>query len=67
MSARILTVEFLTQVGPIIIVVVYAPDQQDSTEVKEQFYQDLNCILSRGNRQVMVMGDLNESVRGCMD
>ena len=24
--------------------------------------RDLNCILSRGNRQVMVMGDLNASV-----
>ena len=61
-SARILTAEFLTQVGPMMIVVVYALTNQDSAEVKEQFYEDLNCILSRGNRQVMVMGDLNASV-----
>ena len=33
-SARILTAEFLTQVGPMMIVVVYAPTNQDSAEVK---------------------------------
>ena len=61
-SSRIMMAEFLTQVGPLMIVVVYAPTNQNSTEEKDQFYRDLNCILSRGNGQVMVLGDFNASV-----
>ena len=45
-SSRIMMAEFLTQVGPLMIVVVYAPTIQNSTEEKDQFYRDLNCIVS---------------------
>ena len=61
-SSRIMTEECLAHVGPLVIIVVYAPMNQDSTEEKDQFYGDLNCIVSRGNGQVMVMGDVNASV-----
>ena len=61
-SSRIMTAEFLTHVGPLMIIVVYAPTNQDSAEEKDRFYGDLNCIMSRGNGQVMVMGDFNASV-----
>ena len=44
-------------------VVVYVPTNQDSTKEKDQFYMDLNCILSQGNGQVMVMGGFNASMR----
>ena len=45
-----------------MIVVAYAPTNQDSTEEKDQFYEDLNCIVTRGNGQVMVMGNFNALV-----
>lgn len=57
-----MTAEFLTQVGPLMIVAVYAPTNQDSNEEKDKFYEDLNCVVSRGNGQVMVMEDFNASV-----
>lgn len=62
LSSRIMTAEFLSQVGPRMIVVVYAPTNQDSNEEKDKFYEDLNCVVSRGNEKVMVMGDFNASV-----
>ena len=61
-SARILAAEFLTQVGPLLVVVAYAPTNQDSAGEKDQFYDDLDCVVTRGNRLVMVMGDFNGSV-----
>ena len=61
-SPRIMTAEFLTQVGPLMIVVVYAPTDRASNEEKDKFYEDLNCVVSRGHGHVMVMGDFNASV-----
>ena len=61
-SSRIMTGEFLTQVGPIMIVAVYTPTDRDSNEEKAKFYEDLNCVVSRGHGQVMVMGDFNASI-----
>ena len=45
-----------------MIVVVYAPTNQDSNEEKDKFYEDLNYVVSRGNGNVMVIGDFNASV-----
>ena len=61
-SPRDMTAEFLTQVGPLMIVVVYGPIDRDSNEEKDKFYEDLNCVVSRGHGHVMVMGDFNASV-----
>ena len=36
--SRVLAAEFLTKVGPLLIVVAYAPNDQDSTEEKDRFY-----------------------------
>ena len=33
--SRIITAEFLTKVGPLLVVVVYAPNNQCSTEDKD--------------------------------
>ena len=60
-SPRIMT-EFLTQVGPLMIVVVYAPIDRASNEEKDKFYEDLNCVVSRGHGHVMVMRDFDASV-----
>ena len=46
-SPRIMTAEFLTQVGPLMIVAVYAPIDWDSNE--DKVYEDLNCVVSRGH------------------
>ena len=61
-SSRVLVAEFLTQVGPLLIVVAYAPTDQDCTEEKDRFYSDLDCVMNNGSGLVMVMGDFNASV-----
>ena len=61
-SPRDMTAEFLTQVGPLMIVVVYGLIDWDSNEEKDKFYEDISCVVSRGHGHVMVMGDFNASV-----
>ena len=61
-SSKVLAAEFLTKVVPLLIVVAYAPTDQDSTEEKDQFYSDLDRVMRNGNGLVMVMGDFNASV-----
>ena len=46
-SPRMLVAEFLTQMGPLSVVVVYAPTNQSTVEDKEQFYFDLDGVVSR--------------------
>ena len=54
--------------GPLSIVVVYAPTNQSSVEDKEQFYSDLDTVMTRTGGLTIVMGDFNatlgESVLG---
>ena len=61
------------KVGPLLIVVAYAPTDQDCTEDKDQFYRtglyllcrvysDLDCVVSNGNGLAMVKVDFNASV-----
>ena len=61
-SSRILAAQFLTQVRPLLIVVAYAPTDQDYAQEKDLFYSDLDCVMSNGSGLVMVMGDFNASV-----
>ena len=44
-SPRILTAEVAPGVGPLAIIVVYAPTNQASEEVKEQFNADLDRVI----------------------
>ena len=41
--------EYLTQVGLLMIVSVYAPIDRDSNEENDKFYKELNCVVSRGH------------------
>ena len=50
------------KVGPLLIVMAYAPTVQDCTEDKDQFYSDLDRVVSNGNGLAMVKGDFNASV-----
>ena len=61
-SARVLSAEFQTQVGPLLVIVVYAPTNQHSNEEKDEFYNDLDNTISRGNGLVMIMGDFNAAI-----
>ena len=61
-SSRVLVAEFLMQVGPLLIVVAYAPTDQDCAEEKDRFYSDLDCVMNNGSGLVMVTGDFNASV-----
>ena len=65
-SSRILTCEFLTKVGPFLVVLVYAPTDQSGTEDKDLFYSDLESVTTNANGLIIVMGDFNaaKSVEG---
>lgn len=68
---QVLVAEFLTKVGPMSVVVAYAPTEQSSMEVKDQFYTDLDCAMSLTiHGFTMVMGDLiaaiSESAQGVL-
>ena len=67
-SPQMLVAEFLTQMGPLSVVVVHAPTNQSTVEDKEQFYSDLDAVVSRASRLAMVMEDfdavIGESVQG---
>ena len=57
----VLKAEFLTKVGPLLIVVAHAPTDQDSTEEKDRFYSDLDRVMSNDNGLAIVMEDFNVS------
>ena len=61
-SSRILKAEFLTQAGPLLMVIAYAPTDQSSVEDKDQFYLDLDCTMTTANGLTMVMGDFNAAI-----
>ncbi len=44
--------------GPLSVVVVYAPPDQSTVEDKEQFYSDLDRVVSRTNGLAMVMRNI---------
>lgn len=44
---RILTAEFLSKVGPLFVVVVYAPTNQSNIEDKDNFYCELESVMTR--------------------
>ena len=58
-SPRMLVAEFLTLMGPLSVVVAYAPTSQNTVEDKEEFYSDLGRVVSRTSGLDMVMGDFN--------
>lgn len=61
MSPQIL-MEFLTKVGPLFVVVVYAPTDQSSTEDKDHFFCYRESVMTRANGLTIVMGDFNTAV-----
>ena len=54
-SSQILTAEFLTKLGRLCVVVVYALTDQSRTEEKDHFYSDLESVMTRANSLAIVM------------
>ena len=46
--------EFVAQMGPLSVVVAYAPINQSSAEDREQFYSNLDMVMTR----TIGLGDL---------
>ena len=61
-SSRILTAEVLTHVGPLAIIVAYAPTNQASEEMKDQFYAAVDGVMTKTNGLTMILGDFNASI-----
>ena len=51
--------ECVAQMRPLIVAVAYAPTNQSSAEDREQFYSDLDRVLTRTSGLTMVKGELN--------
>ena len=61
-SPRILTAEFLSKVGPLFVVAVYAHTEHSSTEDKDHFYCELESVMTRAKGLTIVLGDFNAAV-----
>ena len=66
-SSRILAGELLTKVGPLLVVVVYAPTEQSSTEDKDLYYSGQESVTTNANGLVIVMGDFNAAISDCVE
>ena len=58
-SFRLLTVEFLTQMGPLVVVVAYAPTENSGNDEKDSFYEELEEVMRSINGLLMVIGDFS--------
>lgn len=50
-TERILTLRLSTMEGPVNFVCVYSPTLYSSTEIKDQFYESLDAVVSRVQHQ----------------
>ena len=63
-SSRLLITEFMSHAGPLMVIVAYAPTNQDTTEAKDLFYCQLDSVKHRtnGSGMVVVLGDFNVTI-----
>ena len=61
-TSRLLSAEFLTHMGPLAMVVAYAPTENSASEEKESFFAELEEVLRCTNGLVIVMGDFNARI-----
>ena len=55
-TSRLLTEEFLTQMGPLAMVVAYASAENSASEEKDNFFADLEEVMSSTNGFVISDG-----------
>ena len=61
-SPRLLVAEFITQMGPLLVLVGYAYTEQSSDENKDELYSLLDGVMVRAHGLTMVMGDFNATL-----
>ena len=57
--------ECVAQMGPLIVAVAYVPTNQSSAEDREQFYSDLDRVLTRTSGLTILKGRLNDTCGAC--
>ena len=60
-SERLLTLRLNTTAGPVTLVSVYAPTMSATSDIKDEFYENLAAIISSvpNNEQLVLLGDFN--------
>ena len=63
-TERILTLRLSSIQGPVILVCVYTPTLEATAEVKDQFYESLDTVISRipAVEHIYLLGDFNARV-----
>jgi len=63
-TERILMLRLSSMQGPVNLVCVYAPTQQASAEVKDQFYESLDTVVNKipETEHIYLLGDFNARV-----
>ena len=63
-TERLLCINFSAQNRKVHIISAYAPTLTSSDEVKDQFYEELNCLLTQipARDQIYILGDLNARI-----
>ena len=63
-SERLLTLRLNTTAGPVILVSLYAPTMSPTSDIKDEFYENLAAIISSvpNNEQLVLLGDFNARV-----
>ena len=61
-NERILNVEIDEGKGKWALVIVYAPNEDDTAENKSRFYETLQRIIEEQERDILILGDLNARV-----
>jgi hypothetical protein len=61
-SERIIKVEAKNGENPITIIITYGPNEDEKTEEKDKFWEEMNLAVEKSNGTVFVIGDLNGRV-----
>jgi hypothetical protein len=61
-SERIIKVEAKNGGNPITIIITYGPNEDEKTEEKDKFWEEMNLAVEKSNGTVFVIGDLNGRV-----
>lgn len=62
-SNRILTVELeFTEKTRMTIIVTYGPNEDEKTDIKDKFWEELNEVVDEATGELYILGDLNARV-----
>jgi hypothetical protein len=61
-SERIIKIKAKDAENPITIIITYGPNEDEETEEKDKFWENMTLTVEKSNGIVLVIGDLNGSV-----